>query len=157
MEQTNKEQAKIPPKVIEMPAGTPWPIVLAFGVSLSFASLVTSVGIGIAGVLLVICGIAGWFRQVLPHEHHEQVPVISASTVVTSRRATVAHIEVSEKHRARLPIESYPVVAGLKGGVVGGVVMIVPALLYGLLTQGSVWYTVNLLGGAGVAHWTNPS
>lgn len=33
--------------------------------------------------------------------------------------------------------------------------MIFPALLYGYLTQHSIWYAVNLLGGAGVAHWSN--
>jgi hypothetical protein len=33
--------------------------------------------------------------------------------------------------------------------------MILPALLYGLLAQHSIWYPVNLLGGAGVARWTN--
>ena len=35
--------------------------------------------------------------------------------------------------------------------------MIVPALLYGLIAQHSIWYPVNLLGGAGVAHWRNPT
>jgi hypothetical protein len=35
--------------------------------------------------------------------------------------------------------------------------MIVPALAYGLIVQHSIWYPVNLLGGAGVAGWTNPS
>jgi hypothetical protein len=35
--------------------------------------------------------------------------------------------------------------------------MIIPALIYGLLAQHSIWYPVNLLGGAGVAHWRNPS
>ena len=33
--------------------------------------------------------------------------------------------------------------------------MIVPAVLYGLIAQHSIWYPVNILGGAGVAHWTN--
>ncbi len=47
--------------------------------------------------------------------------------------------------------------SGLKGGIAGGLVMIFPALLYGYLTQHSIWYAVNLLGGAGVAHWTNPT
>ncbi len=32
-----------------------------------------------------------------------------------------------------------------------------PALLYGLIAQHSIWYPVNLLGGAGVAHWRNPT
>ena len=35
--------------------------------------------------------------------------------------------------------------------------MIVPAVLYGLIAYHSVWYPINLLGGAGVAGWTNPS
>ena len=35
--------------------------------------------------------------------------------------------------------------------------MIVPAVLYGLIRYHSLWYTINLLGGAGVAGWTNPT
>src|SRR5580698_10525818 len=35
--------------------------------------------------------------------------------------------------------------------------MIFPALLYGILSHHSIWYPVNLLGGAGVANWTNPT
>jgi hypothetical protein len=33
----------------------------------------------------------------------------------------------------------------------------VPAEIYGLIAQHSLWYPINLLGGAGVANWTNPS
>ncbi len=35
--------------------------------------------------------------------------------------------------------------------------MIVPALLYGLIRYHSIWYPVNLLGGAGVASWSDPT
>jgi hypothetical protein len=35
--------------------------------------------------------------------------------------------------------------------------MIVPAILYGLIRYHSIWYAVNLLGGAGVAGWSNPT
>jgi hypothetical protein len=35
--------------------------------------------------------------------------------------------------------------------------MILPAMLYGLLSGHGIWYPVNLLGGAGVGHWTNPT
>lgn len=140
---------------IELPASTAWPIVLAFGITLCFASLVTSVGIGMAGFLLVCCGIAGWVRQVLPQEHHELIAIQERPLRPLAVRTTVAHIQVSEAHRAFLPVESYPVTSGLRGGLAGGVVMIFPALLYGYLTQHSIWYAVNLLGGAGVAHWTN--
>jgi hypothetical protein len=142
-------------ELIEMPASTAWPIILAFGITLCFASLVTNVGVGLAGLALVCCGITGWARQVLPHEHHELIEVRERTFVPLSVRTTVAHLEVNEVHRAFLPVESYPVVSGLKGGIAGGIVMIFPALLYGYLTQHSIWYAVNLLGGAGVAHWTN--
>lgn len=152
---TSDSQRQIEP--IEMPVGTAWPIVLAFGAMLCFASLVTSVGIGLVGALLVCSGIVGWFKQVFPHEHHELVPVALRRFVPASSRTKVAHIQVNEVHRAYLPIESYPVVAGLRGGIAGGIVMIFPALLFGYLTQHSIWYAVNLLGGAGVAHWTNPT
>ena len=138
-----------------MPASTAWPILLAFGVTLCFASLVTSPGVGIAGLVLVACGVGGWARQVLPGEHHELVPVAARRFVPLSQRARVAHIQISEVHRAFLPVESYPVTSGLRGGIAGGIVMIFPALLYGYLTQHSIWYAVNLLGGADVAHWTN--
>jgi hypothetical protein len=142
---------------IEVPADTAWPIILAFGVTLCFASLVTSIGVGFAGVLLTCCGIVGWFKQIFPHERHEFVPVDQRPFVPASIRSTVAHIEVSEVHRAYLPVESYPILSGLRGGIAGGFVMIFPALLYGYLTQHSIWYAVNLLGGAGVAGWTNPT
>jgi hypothetical protein len=140
---------------IEMPASTAWPILLAFGITLSFAGLVTNVGVGIAGLLLVGCGVAGWAKQVLPEEHHEMIPVEARRFTPSSVRTQVAHIQVSEVHRAFLPVESYAVTSGLRGGIAGGIVMIFPALLYGYLTQHSIWYAVNLLGGAGVAHWTN--
>src|ERR1700674_3516 len=142
-------------KPIEMPASTAWPILLAFGITLLFASLVTSVGVGIAGFLLIACGITGWANQVLPEEHHEMIPVKARRFTPSSLRTRVAHIQVSDVHRAFLPVESYPITSGLRGGIAGGIVMIFPALLYGYLTQHSIWYAVNLLGGAGVGHWTN--
>ena len=140
---------------IEMPASTAWPILLAFGITLLFASLVTSVGVGVAGFLLIACGVAGWAKQCLPEEHHEMIAVKSRESAPSSIRTHVAHIQVSNVHRAFLPVESYAVTSGLRGGIAGGIVMIFPALLYGYLAQHSIWYAVNLLGGAGVAHWAN--
>ena len=144
-------------KLAVLPAPTAWPIVLAFGVVLSFASLVTNAGIGVVGALLVICGCVGWFRQVLPEERHEEVPVVEPVLGVVTKRISVARLEVSDRHRAYLPIETYPIISGLKGGAAGGIAMIIPALLYGYISQHSIWYAVNLLGGAGVGHWRNPT
>src|ERR1700729_3118733 len=93
-------------EAIEMPASTAWPILLAFGITLSFASLVTSVGVGIAGFLLIACGVVGWGKQCLPEEHHEMIPVKARQFAPLSVRTKVAHIQVSEVHRAFLPVES---------------------------------------------------
>jgi hypothetical protein len=48
--------------------------------------------------------------------------------------------------RALLPLETYPVSAGIKGGLAGSVAMAALACLYGILKQGSIWYPINLLG-----------
>lgn len=144
-------------QAIHLPAPTAWPIVLAFGCTLAAAGLVTSEGISILGGVLMLAGCIGWFRQVLPHEQHEEVSVVGEPVTITSSRALVERIRLSPEHRARLPIETYPILSGIKGGIAGGIAMILPALLYGLIAQHSIWYPVNLLGGAGVAHWRNPS
>jgi len=47
--------------------------------------------------------------------------------------------------RAWLPLETYPISAGIKGGLAGGVAMAVLAGAYGLLKTGSIWYPINLL------------
>ena len=142
---------------VHLPAPTAWPIVLAFGCTLAAAGLVTSGAISILGGVLVLAGCIGWFRQVLPHERHEEVPVLDQPVTISSPRALVERIRLSPSHRARLPIETYPVISGIKGGIAGGFAMIVPAEIYGLIAQHSLWYPINLLGGAGVAHWTNPT
>jgi len=142
---------------VHLPAPTAWPIVLALGATLAAAGLVTSAGISLLGGLFMAAGCIGWFREVLPHEHHEDVEVIEQPISIVSSRALVERIRLSPEHRARLPIETYPITSGIKGGIAGGVAMIVPAMLYGLIAQHSIWYPVNLLGGAGVANWSNPS
>ena len=142
---------------IQLPAPTAWPIVLAFGCTLAAAGLVTTAGISILGGVLMLAGCAGWFRQVLPHEQHEAAAIFERPVTISRSRVLVEHIRLSPRHRARLPIETYPIVSGIKGGIAGGIAMILPALIYGLIAQHSIWYPVNLLGGAGVAHWRNPT
>src|ERR1700754_4481703 len=143
--------------VISLPAPTAWPIVLALGITFVFAGIVTNGGISLLGGVLAVCGCVGWFRQVLPHEAHEEVPVDVHEEAIASTRTHVTSIKISQAHRAHLPVETYPVISGLKGGIAGGIAMIFPALLYGLISQHSIWYPVNLLGGAGGAHWANPT
>ena len=146
---------------IHLPAPTAWPIVAALGFTLLVAGILTHWVISILGFLLLTYGCVGWFRDVLPHEAHENIPVRVQEIAVASSRKSVARISVSPDHRAHLPIQTFSVTAGLKGGIAGGIAMIVPALAYGLIAQHSIWYPINLLGGAGVSSMTgglgNPS
>jgi hypothetical protein len=133
-------------KTVEVPASTPWPIVLAFGVTLLFAGLVTSEGVSALGAVVAIAGAVGWFRDVLPYERHESMQVMAKAPDVTTMRREVARMEVAgELRRAWLPVEIYPISAGIKGGLAGSVAMAVLAMLYGVLSHTSIWYPINLL------------
>ena len=144
-------------EIVQLPAPTAYPVVLALGLTLLAAGLVTNWGISVLGAVLLVVGCVGWFGQVWPHAHHVAVEVQVQEYVFTSVRKRIARIAVDESHRARLPVKTPSVMAGVKGGIAGGAAMIVPALLYGLLRYHSIWYAVNLLGGAGVAGWSNPT
>jgi hypothetical protein len=50
-------------------------------------------------------------------------------------------------YRFQLPLQVHPISAGVKGGIVGGLVMPIPALAYGLLSGHGLWFPVNLLAG----------
>src|ERR1700686_3717091 len=134
-------------QTIKLPAPTAWPIILAFGITLVSAGLVTSDSVSILGALFAIAGCIGWFRNVLPHEKHESVPVEEKVPVVATSRPRVARVEwiTQELHRARLPLEIYPISAGVKGGLAGSVAMAVLAMLYGIVSGRGIWYPINLL------------
>jgi hypothetical protein len=134
------------PATVTLPAPTAWPIILAFGVTLLFAGLITSPSVSILGAILAFAGCVGWFRDVLPHEKEETIVVKAEVHVVATSRREVERLAIApELPRVLLPLETYPVSAGIKGGLAGGVAMAVLACLYGLLKQGSVWYPINLL------------
>ncbi len=134
------------PGVIEMPAPTAWPLVLAFGSTLLFAGLLTNVSLSILGLVLAFAGCAGWFREVLPREREVTVTVAPEVLRIETERTVVERVPVApDLVRAWLPIETYPISAGVKGGWAGSVAMAVLACTYGLLKAGSIWYPINLL------------
>jgi hypothetical protein len=142
---------------IHLPAPTAWPIMLALGITLLAASLVTSAAIGALGLVISIISSIGWFRGVLPHEAHEDVLVTDEPVIIVPSPERVGRIEIDETHRAQLPLEIFPISSGIKGGIAGGIAMVIPAEIYGILRFHSIWYVVNLLGGAGVGNWINPT
>src|SRR5882762_471357 len=134
------------PKAIEMPSSTAWPLVLALGFALLFAGLLTSLSVSALGAVLTLAGCVGWFREVFPHEHEEVVPVLPEDLSSATERPIVERFPIApELVRVWLPLKTYPVSAGVKGGLAGSVAMAVLACGYGLLKAGSIWYPINLL------------
>jgi len=135
---------------IEVPAPTPWPFVTSFGLALLFAGLVTSLAVSVVGLVVILFGAVGWFRDVLPVPKEELVAIAPTPALVFVRSTRrVAHLQAgAEGHRVYIPITVHPYSAGLLGGALGGVGMAIIACLYGLIAQGSLWYPVNLLAAA---------
>ena len=141
-------------EMIEVPAPTPWPMITALGITLLAAGLVTHLIVSAVGVILALRGAVGWFREDLPVEHVELVPVrpaIERAQPVKTSTRTAAHLTAGQAgHRVRIPAEIHPYSSGLKGGLVGGVAMAVVASAYGLIAHGSIWYPINLLAAAAI-------
>src|SRR6516165_8712490 len=99
--QTAKE-----PTSVELPAPTVWPIVFAFGLTLLFAGLLTNVSLSLVGVVLSLAGSVGWFRDVLPRERHEMVPVEREVVETRGVPVEVARMRIDPViKRTRIPRE----------------------------------------------------
>jgi len=139
------EQHSGTPREIESPAPTAWPFILAFGFTLLFSGLVTSMSVTVLGVVLAVAGCIGWFREVFPCEHEIAVPVLPDDFRASTERRVVDRLEIVEQVRAWLPVHTYPISAGVRGGLAGSVAMALLACAYGVLKAGSIWYPINLL------------
>jgi hypothetical protein len=141
--------------VVDLPAPTKWPIVLAVGLTLVLTGLVTHWAISLLGLLMVLPAAAGWFQNVLPHEDHVSIPVSTQELTVDHAYAAIGARQPATGARHEVhPVASYnSMTAGLTGGLAGGVAMTVPALLYGVLKYHSIWYPINLLAAGGFTNW----
>lgn len=135
---------------ITMPAPTFWPMVFAFGITLVVAALITHWSVGVVGFVIAFRAGLGWWRNVIPLEEHEEVPIdlVHRPAPVLVEARSVVRLKVGEdRHRVRIPEEVHPYSAGLWGGLAGGAAMAALACLYGLIVQHSIWYPINLLAG----------
>ncbi|MEX0643192.1 MAG: hypothetical protein WD468_10855 [Pirellulales bacterium] len=136
---------------VEMPRPTAAPLVLAVGILLLAMGVATRPVFLAVGAVVFIIGLARWINQLLPGRGHEREPFVAAE--LRSQPPTPAPGEVAKLrsgmpgYRLRLPVKVHPVSAGIKGGLVGGLVMPLPALVYGVLSGHGVWWPVNLLAG----------
>ena len=136
---------------VEMPTPTAWPIVLAMGVTLVASGFVTSLALSVVGAFLLLVALVGWIGQLLPGQGHMHEPLVDESQrpqPATPQAGTVEQLRPGMPgHRFRLPEKVHPISAGVKGGIVGGLLMPIPALLYGLLSGHGIWLPINFLAG----------
>ena len=134
---------------ILVPAPTAWPFMAALGITLVFAGLVTHPVVSIVGVVVLLRAAAGWWFDVLPEQKEEPVLVSiddrSAAQIPASSLAVDYLPSGVDIHRARIPVEVHPYWTGLYGGLAGAVAMAVVAVLFGLISERSIWYPINLL------------
>lgn len=135
---------------IVLPAPTFWPMVFAFGITLIGAGVVTHWVVSVVGLVIFVRAGFGWWRNVIPHEEHEEVPIdirLRPAPIVVEARSVVRMSPGESHHRKRVPETIRPYSSGLWGGLAGGAAMAALACLYGLVAQHSIWYPVNLLSG----------
>jgi hypothetical protein len=145
---------------ILLPAPTFWPLVIAFGITLLFAGIVTHWVVGAVGLIITLRAAVGWWHNVIPHEEHEEVPIDPAlrpAPILIEDRSVVRLRAGESGHRVRIPEEVHPYSSGLWGGLAGGAAMAALACLYGLVAQHSIWYPINLLAGAVIPGMQNES
>ncbi len=137
------------PETVEMPNATASPMVMAFGLTLMLASVVMHMAFAVVGLVIAVWGLVTWIRHLSPHvgvHFEEWVPEGSRPQPVQPSTRGVASIKAGMPgHRLRVPAEIYPYSAGLKGGLIGGAMMALTALIYGQISGHGIWYPVNLL------------
>jgi hypothetical protein len=142
-----------------MPAPTAWPLVLALGITLVLAGPVTTLAISAVGLVLLLLGVGFWVRELMPGAGtvaeelaaERPLPIEPVPGRVETLRPGMPG------YRVRLPEKIHPYSAGLKGGIVGGLVMPIPAFVYSLAAHGSLWFPINLLAGMVIPGLVDPS
>jgi len=148
---SNEPHSTDEPTVVELPEPTIAPMVLALGITLMAAGVATSLTFLFVGLSLFAIGLGMWISQLLPGRGHYHEPLIEAALRSQAVNVAVGGVDQMRQgkpgYRLRLPEKMHPISAGIKGGMVGGLVMPLPAMAYGLLSGRGIWLPLNLLSG----------
>jgi hypothetical protein len=135
---------------LEMPAPTFWPLVMAAAVTLLGMGFVTSWLFTIIGVIVFVLALANWLMLLLPGRGHQREELVEPERrpQPVQPHGDVEHLRPGMAgHRLRYPEKIHPYSAGIKGGIIGGIAMTIPALIYSLASRHGLWFPVNLLAG----------
>jgi hypothetical protein len=124
-------------------------LVLAAGVTLLAAGLVTNLAVSAVGAVTFVVALAGWIRELVTDAGEIELAWVPAHERARAVAPSTARVEELRPglpgHRMRVPEKVHPYSAGARGGLVGGVAMAVTALAYGVLSGHGLWYPINLL------------
>jgi hypothetical protein len=138
-------------RTVEMPQSTIGPFVLAVGLVLLAMGAATSIAFLPLGAVVFIVGLGLWIASLLPGRGHAREPLVEPELRPEPVQPAAEEVERLQTgmpgYRLRLPVKYHPVSAGVKGGLIGGLVMPVPALIYGWLSGHGIWWPINLLSG----------
>jgi hypothetical protein len=126
-------------------------MILALGIVMMSAGVALNLAMSVVGVAIFIAGLGVWIFNLMPgrgHGHESRVPPEQRPQVIAAATGAVEHMhEGMPGYRMRLPLKVHPISAGLKGGLLGGLLMPIPALAWGALEGHGLWYPINLLAG----------
>ncbi|HYV37925.1 MAG TPA: hypothetical protein VE988_19730 [Gemmataceae bacterium] len=136
---------------VELPAPTAAPLVLGMGIALVGVGFATSLGFTVVGVVVFVFGLGSWIGQLISVLGHVEEPLVEPSLRPGEAVAAPGTVEPMHPgtagYRFVLPEKVHPISSGVKGGIIGGLLMPIPAMAYGLIVHGSPWLPVNLLVG----------
>jgi hypothetical protein len=139
------------PQAVAMPAPTAAPLVLGLGVALLLGGVALGTAFIVVGAALFAAGLGLWVVNWLPGRGHTHEPLVEPARRAPPVAGAPGRVEELRPglpgYRMQLPLRVHPISAGVKGGIVGGLVIPLPALVYGLVSGHGIWYPVNLLAG----------
>lgn len=148
MTETHPPTADDPHQGVELPAPTAAPLMLALGITLLAFGWATHLAFAIVGAVLFAFALGRWIVDLLPGRGHAIEPLAAGPRLVVASLGTVGELRKGMPgYRLRLPEKVHPISAGIKGGIAGGLVMPIPAFLYGLVSGHGIWLPINLLAG----------
>lgn len=138
-------------QAVEMPRPNVWPMVLGLGIVLMAAGVALHLAFCAVGTVIFLAGLTGWIGQLLPGRGHHHEALVEPERRAKPLVAEIGRVEQLHPglpgYRFQLPEKVHPISAGVKGGLLGGLVMPLPALAYGVFSGHGIWYPVNLLAG----------
>src|SRR5207249_950108 len=127
---TGQPEVRTPPgelPSVQMPRPTIAPMALSLGLLLLAAGVAMGLAFLLVGAVVVAVGLGLWIKDLLPGRGHVHEHLVAEPQRAGPVQAAPGTVEVLRPglpgYRLRLPEQVHPISAGIKGGLVGGLVM----------------------------------